>query len=46
MQLQNQEVLNAIATLSASIDTLTRAGDSESAKQVITKLLSLVEQVG
>lgn len=43
--MENQILLNAIGTLSGTIDALTRAGDKDSIKVVTVKLLELINQL-
>ena len=43
--MNNQQLLNAIATLSGSIDSLVRAGKKEEITTVVKKMIELVEKL-
>lgn len=43
--MENQELLNAIATLSATIDPLIRAGKKDEVDEVSKKMIELIKKI-
>mgnify|MGYP001618455448 CR=1 FL=1 len=43
--MENQATINAIGTLSGTIDALTRAGDKEAIRVVTEKILELIKKL-
>ena len=43
--MDNQQLINTIATLAGSIDPLIRAGESEAITFVVKKMLNLIEKL-
>ncbi len=43
--MKNQELINAIATLANSIDSLSRAGQKEAITKVVAKMLVLIAKL-
>jgi hypothetical protein len=43
--MEKQVLINAVGTLSGTLDALNRAGEKEAIKEVVSKMLELVKQL-